>query len=189
MLTTAFLLLILFLYLLPVYFIKICNREFFKAKTFKDLFLILSLTFIFALTLLPVPFDYELLADINEVAGETSVNLIPFRSIMEYISDYSLYNAVIQIVGNIVLFIPLGIALMVELENTKKAFCKTICASLAISVMVEVTQFLLSKDLGAAYRMADIDDVFLNLIGGIVGATVFLLFKNKILPIFLTNKK
>lgn len=90
------------------------------------------------------------------------VNLMPFREILRYeIGSRAFYK---QVFGNILLFIPLG--------YFATSYCKikglgTITlVSLLSSLTIEVTQHYIG-------RVFDIDDIILNVVGGIVG---FLLY-------------
>jgi glycopeptide antibiotics resistance protein len=93
-----------------------------------------------------------------------SINLIPFYSITEYISG-STANlkefAFSNLVGNIVIFIPLGIYLPL-LKKDKRVIINLLFIFI-VSLFVEIIQGLLS--IGAS----DIDDIILNCLGGCVG--------------------
>ena len=93
-----------------------------------------------------------------------SINLIPFYTIIEYISgkttnlkDFAFSN----LVGNIIVFIPLGVylPLLKEDKRLKGNFLLIFIASL----FVEIIQGIFG--IGAA----DIDDVILNCLGGLIG--------------------
>lgn len=95
---------------------------------------------------------------------ERSINLIPFYSIKEYIfsnsatiKDFAFSN----VIGNIVIFIPVGTYLLLFKSN------KSIRANLLLIFMatflIETIQGLLA--IGAT----DIDDMILNCLGGLVG--------------------
>lgn len=93
-----------------------------------------------------------------------SINLIPFYSITEYISG-STANlkrfAFSNVVGNIVIFIPLGVYLPL-LKKDKRVITNLLCIFI-VSLFVEIIQGLLG--IGAS----DIDDIILNCLGGWVG--------------------
>jgi glycopeptide antibiotics resistance protein len=102
-----------------------------------------------------------------------SINLIPFNSIKEYIFSNS---AIIKkfasgnVVGNIVIFIPLGTYL--SLFKSDKRVITNLLFIFIVSLFVEITQGLLG--IGAS----DIDDIILNCLGGLIGILgyKFLLF-------------
>lgn len=85
-----------------------------------------------------------------------SLNLIPFRQIFASsgIGDLNIY-------GNIILFVPLGICLMFYMK--KKKTTKSLAVIFALSVFFESFQY------AAAIGAADLDDVILNCLGGLAG--------------------
>ncbi|SDW06237.1 VanZ family protein [Paenibacillus sp. CF384] len=97
-----------------------------------------------------------------------SINLIPFHSINEFISGSTSHIqqfAMGNVVGNILIFIPLGVYL--ALFKTNKRIINNVLLILIVSVMVEIIQGLLG--IGSA----DIDDIFLNGLGGWMGIVVY----------------
>lgn len=89
-------------------------------------------------------------------------NLMPFREILRYdVGTKTFYK---QVFGNILLFIPLG--------YFATSYCKikglgTITlVSLLSSLTIEVTQHYIG-------RTFDIDDIILNVVGGIVGFLIY----------------
>lgn len=107
-----------------------------------------------------------------------SVNLVPFLSIMNYLNGDMLARAFSanNIIGNIALFIPLGVYITL-LNGNKKASVNNVCIIALVSVIVEIAQYLFK--VGAT----DIDDVILNTLGGLLGILIFKLiykfFKEK----------
>ncbi|MBM7567230.1 VanZ family protein [Paenibacillus sacheonensis] len=108
-----------------------------------------------------------------------SVNLIPFCSISEFLSgssrnlkDFAFAN----VVGNILIFFPLGVYSSVLSNHTRVR--SHLLRIIAASVVVEIIQGLL------AIGTADIDDVILNSLGGWIGIAVY-----KLLLLLLRNKK
>jgi len=106
-----------------------------------------------------------------------SVNMIPFRTIVSYLSgdDIVLSSfALSNVLGNIVLFIPLGVYL--TLFNRDKRLYRNVLWIALISLAAEVIQYIFK--IGAS----DIDDVILNILGGFLGIaayrTLLLVFKD-----------
>lgn len=66
-----------------------------------------------------------------------------------------------NILGNIAVFIPFGMYLQVLLKN--KAFIKSLFIVAITTVAIELIQFVF------ALGSADIDDVILNALGGVIG--------------------
>ncbi len=97
---------------------------------------------------------------------ERSVNLIPFGTIGGYLADlagsphlraFALQN----LLGNTVIFIPLGVYAV--LFNRDKRVWKNLLIVLGATVLAEVVQ--------TAFKLGhgDIDDVILNCLGGLLG--------------------
>ena len=101
-----------------------------------------------------------------------SVNLIPFNSIKEYImvdNGFGEYRLVdMNIWGNVLMFIPLGIYILVH--GKKLSLTKCVLLIIGSSVFIEIVQFIFAK--GAA----DIDDVILNTLGGVIGIGIYKIF-------------
>lgn len=90
-------------------------------------------------------------------------NLVPFKEIFRYQIGSRLFFK--NVIGNIVLFIPYGIfaSMYTKIEKPFHAFCLILFASVAI----EVTQ-------GIMGRVFDIDDIILNIFGGMLGYGVYM---------------
>lgn len=97
-----------------------------------------------------------------------SVNLIPFYSINNYMSVGMQGFSVGNLLGNFVLFMPLGVYLTL-LKKDKRVSTNMFYIFIA-TVLVEVLQWTLG--IGAA----DIDDVILNFAGGFIGILGYKLF-------------
>ncbi len=92
------------------------------------------------------------------------MNLLPFRTIKGYLTGtfYVSQSVVLKnVLGNIVLFVPLGIYL--QLFKKDKKILPSIFWVFGISTSVEIIQFVL------AIGSADVDDILLNCTGGIIG--------------------
>ena len=98
------------------------------------------------------------------------INLIPFF----YITDYEVKReALINIIGNVSLFIPTGIILPI-LYKCLNSFWKVLLTGAGISLCIEVIQLLLPNS------VTDIDDLILNTAGVIIGYAVFSLVRRLI---------
>ncbi|MEG0357446.1 MAG: VanZ family protein [Christensenellaceae bacterium] len=97
-----------------------------------------------------------------------SLNLIPFNEILHSTNSLNIY-------GNILAFLPMGIFLQTLLKN--KAIYKSLLIILAVSCIFELFQYIFG--IGAS----DIDDVILNCFGGLLGILsyklLFLLVKKE----------
>ena len=102
-------------------------------------------------------------------------NLFPLRSILEYLTglDYvtgfrqeMLQNfAWSNLLGNVVIFIPLGVYMALFCKNGP--LWKTVLLVAAASMAAEVLQVATKTGIG------DIDDLLLNTLGGLLGALIY----------------
>lgn len=102
--------------------------------------------------------------------GERSVNLVPFQTIGGYLDDLTgaahLRSFALQnLLGNIVIFIPLGVYAI--LFNKDKRVWKNLLIVLGATVLAEVLQTVFKLGHG------DIDDVILNCLGGLLGIFLY----------------
>ena len=95
------------------------------------------------------------------------ISMIPFYFLADRYDGWKM-----NIIGNITMFIPVGIVWPICFSrlNTLK---KTITAAAGLSLFIEVTQLLC---LG---RHTDIDDLILNTMGGAIGACIVFLIRRK----------
>ena len=90
-------------------------------------------------------------------------NFTPFKEIFRY--EFGTYKFFRNVVGNILLFVPFGFLSSYLLKNNKLGIA-TILTVIA-SLTIEVVQYYIG-------RVFDIDDIMLNVIGGIVGFLVYI---------------
>ena len=108
---------------------------------------------------------------------EQSINLIPFRTIRIFTNTlafsenpYQIRHSVINLAGNIVMFVPLGFFIP-AISQKLHAFYKTVLCAFFSIVLVEVLQLFLL--LGSC----DIDDLLLNMVGVIIGYGIYCIFR------------
>ncbi len=100
---------------------------------------------------------------------ERTFNLIPFKTIWQYLSGSleSYYGAswkhtaVINILGNVLLFVPVGFLLPIT-NKRFNCFKNVVLFGFAFSLFIEIVQFFTG-------RSADIDDCIMNIFGAILG--------------------
>jgi Glycopeptide antibiotics resistance protein len=112
--------------------------------------------------------------------NSNSINFIPFKSIAEGINVYDgiRYRLIDdQVWGNVVIFVPAGIYLMVL--NKKSSILNALLTIFLISIGIEIIQY--------AFRIgaSDIDDIILNCLGGGLGILIYLLLEKS----FKTKEK
>lgn len=105
-------------------------------------------------------------------------NFIPFKEIFRYNFGSRLF--VKNIVGNILLFLPYGYFVSDYLKTNKARH--TIFLTLLVSTTIEIVQLNIG-------RTFDIDDIILNVIGGVLGYLLYTAIRNIIskLPTALKN--
>ncbi len=106
-----------------------------------------------------------------------TLNIIPLKSILSYFlnPNFPLGVVVMNVLGNIVIFIPMGIYLQLLKKN------KSVRASsfwvFFISLAIETIQFIFG------IGRSDIDDIILNFLGGLIGIFIY-----KLLVVLLKNE-
>ncbi|WP_336864792.1 VanZ family protein [Peribacillus frigoritolerans] len=136
----------------------------FIKKSVNVLFLF-SLLLIVTLTLL-----YPFPTSISTISYVKS-NYIPFVVIRDLLTSYSFLSSMYNIIGNIILFMPLGFLLPFKYKRINK-YVKSALVGFIVSVFIELTQLLLP------YRQTDIDDVILNTLGTGIGYGLYNLWIN-----------
>ncbi|MEO6453887.1 MAG: VanZ family protein [Ginsengibacter sp.] len=124
---------------------------------------------VMSLTVIPLPFERF------KVQGEEGINIIPMvnivRGLLEMFSPPTTFSehSFQNIVGNIILFIPLGIFLPFFSDKYRSVNNVIILAAIC-SASIELMQLILRQF--EIYRTVDIDDVILNTLGAIIGFAV-----------------
>ena len=133
-----------------------------KKKTIKIL-LITSFVFYTGFLLWNILFKYVSPIEVftSDRYCSRTINLIPFNDIIQ-----GNYNK-LDLFGNIILFIPLGIYISIFLNNKT---IKNILSILIISLVFESCQYIFG--IGAT----DITDVITNTIGGAIGIYIYKMF-------------
>lgn len=145
---------------------------------------LIKLVFIAYLVLL---FSITLLPDVENITYETTYNLVPITSIDDFFYDMmengivnweflasrptdfrdiamnTFNHSFVNLVGNILLFMPLGFLYSLS-RKRKVAFLEIFLLSLGTTVLIETLQYLFLTS-----RRADVDDIILNLVGGLIG--------------------
>lgn len=159
-----------FLLIVPIYIIALIVGVLKKYPISKHIILALIsmyITLLIAVTLFPLPISKNLI-ELRRLDVVSTNNFIPFQSIYDLITNTNISTMLRNIVGNVLLLVPFGFLipmLFKKLRNLKNIFI----ASLLFSFMIETTQFLISIILGFNYKIVDVDDVILNVMGGLIG--------------------
>ena len=136
----------------------------------KEIFLLIFILYILCL------FQVVTAQDINILEGN---NFIPFKEIFRY--EFGSKYFIKNIIGNVIMFMPYGffVGKYASLKNTKL----TIILLLLASFSIEITQLLIG-------RVFDVDDIILNVFGGVIGYFVYRVLDNfyNSLPKFLKTE-
>lgn len=145
----------------------IINKK--KFVLYKDLFFLMFILYMFLLFELVTSTDFE----------SYSNNFIPFKEIMRYNYTSKLFYK--NVLGNVLLFVPFGYFVNKVLKN--KQVLIAIFTTLITSLSIEIIQMNIG-------RSFDIDDIMLNLIGGVIGYLIykFLDYIKEKLPSYLKKE-
>jgi glycopeptide antibiotics resistance protein len=177
-----------------IIFVVVQSIKIYKKRELNILELLVKCGFvnycIFTITLLFLPLYFDPRAiEIQKLEG-WKYNYIPFASLIDMTSfalKHGYYTSLLKnILGNLVLFLPLSFYLKVvwkKLKNVKSA----IVFSFIIPVLVELTQVVLNVFL-ASGRGPDIDDVILNSIGIIAGYLLAVKYGNSFMAALIEDK-
>ena len=105
-------------------------------------------------------FEILTMTELNSASG---MNLVPFSEILRYDFGTTMFNY--NVIGNILIFIPFGY-LIGSYVNPKKCFA-VLVTTLLTSVTIEFVQLKIG-------RAFDIDDIILNVLGGILGYLLYI---------------
>lgn len=119
----------------------------------EELLLLLFITYIL--------FLFELVTSRDVYMNGT--NLIPFREMFRYPVGSENFNR--QVIGNILLFMPFGFF------ATYYTKIKKISSISFMSILVSLTIEVVQKYIGRSF---DVDDIILNVVGGILGFLVYI---------------
>lgn len=109
---------------------------------------------------------------------DDNINIIPFYGILQVIQSGELPYIVLNILGNILMFLPMGFFLPLlwkRLSNVKVV----IFFGILISALIEISQLYIC-------RGTDIDDLILNTVGTFMGYLSYRLI-NKLFPRFTSK--
>jgi glycopeptide antibiotics resistance protein len=147
-----------------------------KTRVFRELGIILFFMFLTGLlsqTILPAVSIQG--GSIKLINGDhQAINLEPFRVIFETYNAIKYLNLwqpfFINFVGNIVMFIPIGVLLPLLWKRFDRAW-RTIGTGFLLSVCIELLQL-------PQMRSSDVDDLWLNTLGASVGYILYKKFPN-----------
>ena len=162
--------------MLVVFIVAIALLRFFYLQTHREKFCFHK-EFTYLISIIYIWLLFEILT-MTELNGTSGMNLVPFSEILRYEFGTKMFNY--NVFGNMIIFIPFGY-LIGEYVNPKKVW-PVIITTLLTSGVVEFVQLRIG-------RSFDIDDIILNVVGGIIGYLLYIGLSaiNKRLPEFLKS--
>ena len=128
---------------------------------------VLFILYLIALTYLM--FFAEMMGRTGNEQAEYAYNLILFKEIKRffvYRRQLGLQAVVLNLLGNVVGFMPFGFILPIVSRRGRR-FANTVLLGFLLSLGIETTQLIFKVG------SFDVDDLFLNTIGGILGFAVY----------------
>ena len=148
---------------------------FLRTSTKKVIFfsgIYLYATIVFGLTLCPIPFQGM------DFIYEANNNFIPFATIIDTVQNVNSQSMLLQIGGNIAMFIPCGVLLYITVKRNRRLFIPL--AIILLPLLVEIVQHAVGIAIGYNYRSFDIDDIILGGIGGLIGYSFCMVVLSKL---------
>ncbi len=97
------------------------------------------------------------------------MNLVPFRTISTYLVHSNVDMLLVNLVGNMVMFVPWGFGIVLLWKSNQRPM-RVILLCLGLTVFIEFVQLFIG-------RSVDVDDLILNFIGGIAGSVLYFIIK------------
>ena len=147
--------------MLVVFIVAIAMIRFFYLRNHRERFCLhKELSYLFSIIYIWLLFEILTMTELNSGSG---INLIPFSEITRYEFGTTMFNY--SIFGNILIFIPFGY-LVGEYVNPQKIW-PVLITTLVTSLTIEFVQLQIG-------RSFDIDDILLNVVGGIIGYLLYI---------------
>lgn len=133
-----------------------------KDVLFINTIMYIYLSFVLYFTLMPIIASLPFIFNHSYV----SMNLVPFIDVSDGKGDF-----VRQVVLNIIMTIPFGFLLPL-IKNQKINLIKIVLYTFLLSLSIELLQPLIND-----FRSSDITDLITNILGGIIGYILYIIFK------------
>lgn len=145
---------LIFAYLLSNLYIFIKKDNILLFNSYLNIGFFISILFIISLTMFPISTNLDI---------KHEFNLIPFKTIIMFFKNGNITNICTNVMGNTLLFIPLGFFCYIKFNGN---FNKTLKFCIFTTIFVECIQILLPM------RLTDVDDLILNTLGGFIGILI-----------------
>lgn len=106
---------------------------------------------------------------VRRINSGEGINLIPFRTIAGFLGHCPTDIFLVNIVGNVVMFIPWGFGLPLLWKKQQKVF-RVARNALTLPLFIEACQLFIG-------RGVDVDDLILNFAGGCIGAALYFVLR------------
>jgi len=147
--------------MLVVFIVAICLLRFFYLQNHRERFCFhREFWYLISIIYMWLLFEILTMTELNSTSG---MNLAPFSEILRYDFGTTMFNY--NVIGNILIFLPFGY-LIGSYVNPKKCFAVLI-TTLLTSIAIEFVQLRIG-------RSFDIDDILLNVLGGIIGYLLYI---------------
>lgn len=140
---------------------------------------IIYITAVISITLFPIITD----SDIAYAMGDPKIKLIPFSTIIPFLKYGGKDIIIPQIVGNIMMTIPFGVAAPI-LFRFKFRFWHYLLMALLFPLSIEVSQLCMDWIVGCYYRTFDVDDIILNFLGITIGYLFYSFLPDEFIQFF-----
>ncbi len=107
----------------------------------------------------------------EKIMTGTGINLVPFRTITSFFVHFNLDIFLVNIVGNVIMFMPWGFGIVLLWKRNQNIW-SVVGYSLLLPFFIETSQLFIG-------RSVDVDDLLLNFVGGCLGAGSYFLVKKK----------
>lgn len=111
-------------------------------------------------------------SDLQERMSLSSINFVPIIETIKMFTQGDLNNAIYQVGGNFIMFIPLGMFLVILYKE-----CNNI---LRVGVVSFMCTFLIEFNQWIGGRGADVDDLIINTLGGVAGYLIYKLLEKAV---------
>lgn len=143
-------------------------------RTFLALVFVLYLSLLVELSFFPLPFDFREMARLRSSQSFISpeINVIPLRTIFVALEDTSTMGIRFMIenfLGNFLMLVPLGFMLPLlkpKFSTFRRATIFLATTALSLELLQYLGSFLVFR---ISWRVVDVDDLLLNLLGGMLG--------------------
>lgn len=168
---------IIFFILISPAIIKLIKKD--KILSYNTLF---SVAFgIYIVRFVGVVF-FPIIWDIPDPYFKPDICLIPFKTIT-LMWSLGLRQFVIQIIGNIALFFPMGFLLPI-LFGKVNSYKRVLSIASIISILVELIQLTMILIVKFNLRAFDVNDIMLNIMGALLGYAFQIFTYKFILPVY-----